>query len=54
VESSTSSTVARAPQPLVEARRSPINRIDKETTTTVVNRIVARDHLDVAPFSSII
>jgi len=52
VESSTSSAVARDPQPLAEARRSPINRIGAQTRTTVVNRIVVRDLLDVAPFSS--
>jgi hypothetical protein len=52
VESSTSSAGGRAPQPLAEARRSPINRIGAQTRTTVVNRIVVRDQLDVAPFAS--
>jgi hypothetical protein len=52
VESSTSNAVGRDPQPLAEARRTPINRIGVAARTTVVNRIVAREQLDVAPFAS--
>jgi len=55
VDSSTTSTAVRVPQPpLEDARRSPINQIGARTRDLVVRRIVERSQLDVAPFSSAI
>ncbi|GID28095.1 hypothetical protein Abr02nite_30780 [Paractinoplanes brasiliensis] len=45
-----------APRPLDEARRSPIDRIERTASATIVRRIVrherTRDRSDVTPFTS--
>jgi hypothetical protein len=53
VESSTSSsTTARAPQLLAEARKTPIDRIPEQTRAAVLSRIVTQTHLVSAAFQS--